>query len=396
MAETLKLDALIFGGGVAGLWLLNRLRNEGYNVWLMEQDQLGAGQSIASQGMIHGGIKYSLGGKLTNASSAIADMPAHWKHCLKGEGDVDLRGCNLLSDSYYMWPRHSFRSRLNAFLGSKALEAKVGKISSENYPDFFKNNIKSALYQLQDIVLDVPSLLHTLAEKHQEAIFKIDWQQAELEKNTDGSIKELKFSNGTVIEARHYIFCCGAGSESLMKENQFDFTKMQRRPLQMVMVKHAIEDPVYVHCVSDKLTMTPEVTITSHRTAAGEPVWYLGGELAEHGALQSEGELIEAARNKLTTLFPWCDFSKASWGTFAIDRAEEKQSDGSRPDDISIAEFDNLMLCWPTKLTLVPNLANTVLNKMQTANTIAGNSAEPSPPEFFQRPDIASPPWEQF
>jgi glycerol-3-phosphate dehydrogenase len=396
MAETLKLDALIFGGGVAGLWLLNRLRNEGYSAWLMEKDQLGAGQSIASQGMIHGGIKYSLGGKLTNASTAIADMPAHWKQCLAGEGDVDLRGCNLLSDSYFMWPQHSLRSRLNAFLGSKALEAKVDKVASEHYPAFFKNHIQGALYQLQDIVLDVPSLLHTLAENQSEAIFKIDWQQATLEKNPDGGINELRFSNGTVIQARHFIFCCGAGTQSLMDDNQFDFTTMQRRPLRMVMVKHTIEEPVYVHCVSDKLSMTPEVTITSHRNAAGEPVWYLGGELAEQGPRQSEGELIETARNKLTTLFPWCDFSKARWSTLAIDRAEQKQSDGTRPDGISIAESHNLMLCWPTKLTLAPNLANTVLNKMQAANTMAGTSAEPSPPDFLQRPELASTPWEQF
>ena len=181
-----------------------------------------------------------------------------------------------------------------------------------------------------------------------------------------------------------------------MDDNQFDFTKMQRRPLRMVMVKHAIEDPVFVHCVSDKLSMTPEVTITSHRNAVGEPVWYLGGEIAEHGARQTEGELIETARNKLTILFPWCDFSKARWGTFAIDRAEQKQSDGARPDGIGIAESHNLMLCWPTKLTLAPNLANTVLNKLQAANNVAGTSAEPAPPDFLQRPELATTPWEQF
>lgn len=61
MQEALKLDALIIGGGVAGLWLLNRLRNEGYQALLLEQEALGTGQSIASQGMIHGGIKYALG-----------------------------------------------------------------------------------------------------------------------------------------------------------------------------------------------------------------------------------------------------------------------------------------------------------------------------------------------
>ncbi len=124
MQEALKLDALIIGGGVAGLWLLNRLRNEGYQALLLEQEALGTGQTIASQGMIHGGIKYALGGKLTGASKAIADMPAHWQQCLEGEGDVDLQGCQLLSDSYYMWPRSSLRSVLMLFSAARHLKPK--------------------------------------------------------------------------------------------------------------------------------------------------------------------------------------------------------------------------------------------------------------------------------
>lgn len=71
----INVDIVIIGGGIAGLWLLNRLSNSGYNALLFEQDKLGGGQSIASQGMIHGGIKYALGGMLTGSSEAIADMP---------------------------------------------------------------------------------------------------------------------------------------------------------------------------------------------------------------------------------------------------------------------------------------------------------------------------------
>ncbi len=36
---------------------------------------LGGGQSVESQGIIHGGAKYALHGALTGASEAIADMP---------------------------------------------------------------------------------------------------------------------------------------------------------------------------------------------------------------------------------------------------------------------------------------------------------------------------------
>jgi len=394
MQEALKLDALIIGGGVAGLWLLNRLRNEGYQALLLEQEALGTGQSIASQGMIHGGIKYALGGKLTGASKAIADMPAHWQQCLEGKGDVDLQGCQLLSDSYYMWPRSSLRSRLNAFLGSKALEAKVDSVEKSDYPDFFANNIPGPLYRLRDIVLDVPSLLETLYKNHEGHIFRIDWQHAALEKNPDGSISCLNLASKRNIQASKYIFCCGAGAESIISEKEFNFTAMQRRPLQMVMVRHDITAPVYVHCVSDKLTMTPEVTITTHRNGAGQPVWYLGGEIAEQGVQQSPGQLIDAARTKLQEVFPWCNFSGAEWATLPVDRAELRQEDGSRPDDPGISTRHNILMCWPTKLTLAPNLANTVLDILQA------EALTPTEPivqvDFLDKPGIASTPWENL
>src|SRR5690606_11380471 len=37
-------DLVIFGGGVAGLWLLNRAREAGYSALLFEREALGAGQ----------------------------------------------------------------------------------------------------------------------------------------------------------------------------------------------------------------------------------------------------------------------------------------------------------------------------------------------------------------
>ena len=83
-----KVDLVILGGGIAGLWLLNRLTSQGYNVCLLEAEKLGNGQSIASQGIIHGGLKYALDGAVSGATNAIATMPSHWRQCLAGKADV--------------------------------------------------------------------------------------------------------------------------------------------------------------------------------------------------------------------------------------------------------------------------------------------------------------------
>ena len=77
--QELHVDVAIVGGGIAGLWLLNRAANAGYSTLLIEKAALGAGQTLASQGMIHGGVKYMLGGITTGASETIAGMPARWQ-----------------------------------------------------------------------------------------------------------------------------------------------------------------------------------------------------------------------------------------------------------------------------------------------------------------------------
>ncbi|MDP2380877.1 MAG: FAD-dependent oxidoreductase, partial [Pseudohongiella sp.] len=119
MIHKTSVQVVIVGGGIAGLWLLDRLSNQGMDVVLLEKNGLGNKQTLSSQGIIHGGLKYALNGVLSPASSAIAGMPERWRACLAGRGEVDLRGTRILSEHYYMWSTGSMRSRLKSFLGSK-------------------------------------------------------------------------------------------------------------------------------------------------------------------------------------------------------------------------------------------------------------------------------------
>ncbi|MBN4053886.1 FAD-dependent oxidoreductase [Haliea sp. AH-315-K21] len=402
MPSVIEKDALIIGGGIAGLWMLNRLRAEGYDVMLLEKNQLGAGQTIASQGMIHGGIKYALTGNLNTASEAIADMPEHWEACLAGTGDVDLRGTNILSKHYYMWPRNSLRSRFNAFLGSKALRGKVTSVDKENYPAFFQTHIKGPLYKLKDIVLDVPSLLNCLSKTHQSNIklFNRDkWWS--VERNAEGEFKSLTMQQDNetyIIKAKQLIISSGEGSKDFLKklipEKELpDNMQMQLRPLQMTLVKHTQPHPIHVHCVADQLTATPEVTITTHQCADGSSAWYLGGELAESGAHRTQEEQIQVAQKKISELFPWCDLSNAQWHSFFINRAEAQTKNGKRPETASIHQHKNITLCWPSKLTLAPDLGQQIVNLFQEKNVEPANYNNPDLSNL-NFPGIAVPPWD--
>ena len=134
-------DVVIIGGGVAGLWLLNRLNDLGYNALLIEKEGIGGTQTLCSQGIIHGGVKYSLGGALTGAASAISEMPSRWMNCLQNKGEIDLSATNVLSQNQLMWSNQGLSSKLTSFFSSRVLNGKVSMLEEHEFPELFKNSL---------------------------------------------------------------------------------------------------------------------------------------------------------------------------------------------------------------------------------------------------------------
>ncbi|HSB97156.1 MAG TPA: FAD-dependent oxidoreductase [Spongiibacteraceae bacterium] len=390
------VDVVILGGGIGGLWLLNRLCARGYNAVLLESDQLGGGQSINSQGMIHGGIKYALSGMLTGSSEAIADMPEHWRRCLRGAGDVDLRGVNVLSDHFYLWSTESLTSRLTSFFASKLTRGRVETVAaSERHPVFQHADFHGNLYKLVDMVLDVPSVIRKLADNCRGRIYRADAASMNFERAADGSIVALQFLSAATpvrIAAQRFVFSAGEGNEALLQKIGSKAPATQRRPLQQLLIKHDYPYPLYAHCTGSN--PSPRLTISSHPLQDGKWVWYLGGDLATEGVALDAATLIAKGKQELYELLPWIDFSNAEWATLRIDRAEPKQKGLVKPDKAFAAVADNcpnVIVAWPTKLTLAPNMADEV-----DALLALEPSAPPLPTdaETLSRPEFAKPCWE--
>jgi len=396
-------DIVIFGGGIAGLWLLNRLKNEGYNPLLIETECLGGGQTLASQGIIHGGLKYALGGSLTEAANAIASMPKAWRQCLKGNGDVDLTGISILSDNYYMWSDGSLRSKLKTFLGSKSLAGRVQSLERDQYPEFFKNNvIDGSLYELPDFVIDSSSLVKKLRDNVSKVvppIFSIEKGNYHFTKEGDISNYSLVLNLNNqefFIEAERFIFCAGEGNAALIAQTDIKSVKAQVRPLHMVYLKSPQLPRVFVHCVGDNFSLTPKLTITSHTDQQGQTVWYLGGELAEAGVRKNQSEQLKAAKNLVNKLFPRLDTSAAEWNSFIINRAEANIGNNYRPDDAYLLSEANIITAWPTKLTLTPSLADKVVNALRSDSVTAStsNGAINALSELLAQPGLAQNYWD--
>jgi len=392
MPNILSTDVVIFGGGIAGLWLLNRLKKQGYHAVLFENAELGGEQSIRSQGIIHGGLKYALNGVLTQASNAIADMPDRWRSCLRGEGELDLSSAHILSENHYLWSDGKLGSGLTTFFASKAMRGRSKALKKEQRPTAFQHtSFKGSVYALNEIVLDVPSVIKALTDSVKDFIYKIDWNQSELIKceDTDGAIDSVIISGGTVIKAKRYIFTAGKGNADLIQSAGLSKPEMQLRPLHMAMVKHKNLPDVFAHCIGTG--SKPRMTITTHPTSDGEKVWYLGGDLAENGIERSRDSQLAFAKQELASLFPWIDWQSAQWDTFFIDRAEPQQNSLLRPDTAYAEQKQNIIIGWPTKLALSPNLADEVLSLLQQ-DAISPSAKEHSTLDI-PHPNIAQPAW---
>ncbi len=395
---TINIDIAIIGGGVAGLWLANRVRNAGYSVAVFEQRALGSEQTLASQGMIHGGMKYTLAGALTGASEAIADMPKHWRACLCGEGDVDLRHTRIMSDHFYLWSNDSLASKVTSFLASKITRGRVEPVHPDRRPPLLRrHDFTGNLYRLEDIVVDTPSLITNLAHNIEGHCFSIDWSQAQLHKDPTGKISLHIHApeQAIAVQAQQFIFTAGKGNADLLEQLGLSEPAMQLRPLQQVMVKHQYPFDFYGHCLGAETT--PRLTISSHRLPDGTHIWYLGGSLAEKGASMEADALIELAKQELAELIPWVDLEGAEWATLPVMRAEPRQPQMMRPDNAFIAKAEgasNLMVGWPTKLTLCPNLANEALNRLAQEGIQPHHPASELLHQYLPYAALAKPPWE--
>lgn len=388
------VDVAIVGGGIAGLWLLNRLSQLGYSTVLLEKNALGTGQTLASQGIIHGGLKYALNGVLSPASSAIADMPQRWRRCLTGEGEIDLRATRLLSEHFYMWSGGSMRSRFKTFLGSKALRGRIDALEPDALPVFLRPEVTGGpvdgrVYQLTDFVVDTPSLLNNLAAPWRDRIFGCN--DVSIDSITAEGCEVNLGSRHGALTCRRLILCAGEGNEALLATGSqvSQPPAMQRRPLHMTAVRLSSPAPAYLHCIGDSFGMTPRLTVTCHPTQqADEWIWYLGGEIAETGVHRSPAEQFAAARQMLSSLFPWLSVPPAPappapvtpasasptgthtpaelsrWHSFFINRAEPRVADLKRPDTAYVEQRDAMLVCWPTKLTLCPDLGDVVLSRL--------------------------------
>jgi len=252
------IEVAIIGGGVSGLWALNRLLELGYDAHLYERTALGTEQTIAAQGIIHGGLKYALLGAIPAVARTLSAMPQRWKDCLGGCGEIDLRAVTVLCQ------KHELR-----------LQNRIIKLPIHTFPE---------------PVIDCKSLLTVLRDL------------------CPGHVHQ-----GEAPEAGTVIHCAGIGNEAAPFNTQ-------RRPLRMFMARPSpFGAPVYLHWVGRR--NKPMMTVTTHRLG-DEWIAYLGGSVAERAVGMQDHEAIDWAVSEAQYRFPNYNWKALQWAIHDVDRAE--------------------------------------------------------------------------
>ncbi len=366
--KTYTTDVVIIGAGIAGLWLHHRLNNMGIHALLLENNAIGNAQTLSSQGIIHGGAKYAINGIFSKATQAIGAMPARWKSCLNGDGDIDLSQAKVFAENQLMWSKDQLSSKMVSFFASKALSSRMQTVDKSARPALFQHqDFNGALYQLDEPVLDIASVIQCLIEPWQDRIIQfasdtdITWQQ------DNGHIQSLQLGNDIQINAQQFVLTAGEGNEALLKSLNIKKPTMQRRPLQMVLCKAKDKTQalptIYAHSLGSG--SKPIATITSHFDKNDNVVWYIGGNIAEQGVGKPFENIITEATALLNDIMPWFELPELEWATHSINRAEPKQSALTRPDTAFVETKNNVHIAWPTKLALAPDLADKVIDKIQ-------------------------------
>lgn len=382
-------DIIIIGAGVAGLWLGCVLKRAGYNVIVIEKNMAGAGQTLASQGMIHGGQKYTLTGDVPVHAKAIAKMPERWDACLEGFGEIDLTSVKVLSDMQVMWAAGSIVSEAAVLGAAKLVNTQTRKLKKGEFPAAFaeKKKFKGPVYALPEKVLDAKSLIHAFMRHLTGRVFKGDVTEV----MPDGQIA----ISGQVFSAQAVIFTAGLGNEEAFKMLNIKKQHSQQRPLRQVMVR-PLPHALFGHGIV--ANPKPRTTITAHEMYNDDPalsgtqyVWYLGGNIAEEGAKMDDAAAIAFAKSEMSDMFPDINWDEKEWATWHGVRAEPFSDDGHLPPGPHIEQRGKILVAWPVKMTFAPLLGDRISAFLIEKDI---KPAVKTAPPDLPRADIANLPWE--
>ncbi len=388
----MRIDALIVGGGITGLWLRALLKESGRSVVLVESAALGSGQTIASQGILHAGAKYAAHWD-TQAEliSVLPVMSCAWGMHLRGENLPCLTGTRIVADESWYWnpdgtlPACLQRWRRQFSLATAALGT----------PPTFLNGPPRAGLRCRETSISPQSLLVDLAGTDRRDLLLVPPGHLQWTTHGPGEVVSIAISDPDrkrqleLCPSTVY-FTAGAANAALRAAVGLPGEcLMQRRPLQMGLVRGRL--PTFCGHWFD--AEGPRLTISTQFDSAGRTIWQLGGRLGEHPEAESPEMFIRRARGEICAGLPGVDLSRTEWSSYSAVRAEPVAAAGTSnvsPDD-GLRLDGNVVTIWPIKMSLLPYVMIDIRRALERGSP--RTAEQPDLPDW-PHPEVAQPPWE--
>lgn len=334
-------DIVVVGGGIAGLFVLDALRTNGYQAHLIGCPRPGMDQTRWSQGILHSGWKYHRGDP-----RPFPDLTAKWQGMFQGKEQPELPKEALLTSNLLVWGDISSDSSLEPVVTDK--------------PDCLGSH---QAHCLEESIIDPGAVLNHLQLKHHAYCHQ-------------GLVKATRMAGGFELNVRgnpiltkNLVLTAGTGNEALGLLLNRPGGFMQRRPLRMYLIRGPLPK-LHGHAMRKN-----EVALTIHtiRGDHDECTWVVGGALAEDAPELNANDAEYRLRNALVSFLPGGLPSGCWWSSYRIDRAEKATPDGQRPDDVCVEKIDGVFYIWPTKLVLAPRAAEKLLTMLPKSKSSVDN-----------------------
>ncbi|MHC4136936.1 MAG: FAD-dependent oxidoreductase [Planctomycetota bacterium] len=165
-ADAVPVDALVVGGGVQGLAILNRLKQEGYSAVLVTNSPLGAGQTLHSHGSLNSGYAHP-------RSDLRSSLKRDWLPFAERSG-LQLYG----EDQFYILTPPGPFEKLRG--GWEALGYDYEAVSRDRLPsgiqegDQFRENARTQVVKINEYTFPKRQLIRLLAQGVKDQIIHGD------------------------------------------------------------------------------------------------------------------------------------------------------------------------------------------------------------------------------
>lgn len=386
----MRLDAVIFGGGAAALWLLDRLSRDGHHVVLLEARSLGIGQTIRSQAILRTG-PFSTSGDLANrVLLAPRELPSLWRDALLGRVAPNLTRTRLRTDCCYQWHIDPAGLRVHPL----RLHINAETLPPEERPAALAD-VAGPVVRLPEQVLCPASFIADLAAQYHDRLLRIDAERGlRFQLNSPGEVDAIQLTSPSdhqrlELRPRQVIFAADADNARLRRAVGLSEPRPSQHPLHRVLARGHLP-LLNGHCVEAGRAI---MTVISDIDFDGRTVWQIGGRFAEDGLKHESCPQAERVRQELTRILPGLDLTQAEWSTYDIDRSERDADTGSRRDAVSVFCAGNVTTAGPTQFIFAPLVAEEIAGRASSPYITA--PFDPTPLANWPRPGIAPLPWNE-